>query len=327
MATRESEPSPAATLTSTPPPAPSQVLTPTIVHKTKPNDPKGALSSVTDISTAELADEKNSIGDNFVVNLFERPYTAGDMEYHGYVDIVYSNLIVAPDWIYTVIFLEEDLPDGTEPMYGVEFDLDLDGRGDILISALLPAGPEWTTDGVFVRVDQDGDVGAARPLISDAPVGNQSGFEEIVFLSGQGDDPDLAWVRRDPEESDRIQIAFKTSVLGGDQEFLWGVWADGGKHEPGWFDYNDRFTQEEAGVPVAGSDYYPVNQLALLDSTCRSWFGFDPKGNEPGICYVPQAEGGGNLGWCPIDPTRVVDCSKECYVDCPTNNCIRCQLP
>lgn len=315
--------------TETEAPEPTAAVTPTIHHVVTPDKPDGSLTSLTDISTVEMADEKNAIGDNFIVNLFERPYTAGEMNYYGYVDIIFSSLMVGPKWVYTSIQVQNELPDQADAFYSVEFDLDIDGRGDILVTAALPTGTDWTTNGVYVYKDTDKDVGAERPLFSDAPVEGQNGFDEVVFAEGVANDPDLAWVRRDPEEKDHVQIAFKLSVLEGDGEFLWGVWADGSGQSPTSYDLNDQYTQEEAGVPIVDDADYPLKALALLDSTCRSWFGFEPTGSEPGICYIPKAEGGSGMGWCPQYLNRYVDCVRQCYRVCPSNAqyCIRCRLP
>ena len=78
-----------------------------------PGDPQGAQSSLTDISTKPYITEKRSIGDSYWTNLFERPYTAESMEYHGYLDITYTDLLVASTWMYAIIYLEDKPPESS----------------------------------------------------------------------------------------------------------------------------------------------------------------------------------------------------------------------
>ena len=322
-------PTATASKTASPEPPPAATPTPTIVHVMFPSEPKGAISSVTDISTAPYAEEGVSVGDSYVINLFERPFTAEQMAYRGYLDIVYTSLIVDTTWAYVTIHLEENLPESAGANYGIEIDLDIDGRGDWLIWAALPPNSEWTTDGVGVYKDTDGDVGAATPMRSDAPVKGQNGYEEEVFLAGQGADSDAAWTRRVPEEPKRIQIAFKMSLLNHNQGFLWGIWASEGSENPAWFDYNDYFTLDEAGSPVGENSAYPLKALALLDNTCRSWFGFDPVGDEPGICKLdkPTPEPDDNRGWCKKTEQAHPFCESVCAPQCQWSSCIPCALP
>jgi hypothetical protein len=72
--------------------------------------------------------------------------------------------------------------------------------------------------------------------------------------------------------------------LTGSSGFLWSAWADAGLKAPDYFDYHDMYNQETAGSPYPGSSLYPIKNLALFDNTCRSYFGFEPTGNEPGLC-------------------------------------------
>ena len=41
---------------------------------------------------------------------------------------------------------------------------------------------------------------------------------------------------------------------------------------------------DAAQTSLPGSPLYPIRGIYLFDSTCRSYFGFTPKGNEPGLC-------------------------------------------
>ena len=105
----------------------------------------------------------------------------------------------------------------------------------------------------------------------------------LVFDAGDGDDPDLAWARRHPDEPNSLQFAFKTDLTG-PTGYMWSAWADAGLRAPDYMDYNDHFTAEIAGSPYPGSPLYPLKAVYLVDSTCRSYYGFTPSGDEPGLC-------------------------------------------
>ena len=66
--------------------------------------------------------------------------------------------------------------------------------------------------------------------------------------------------------------------------YLCSVWADDGLKIPDYFDYHDRFSAEEADSPYPGIPLHPIKDLFLYDSTGRSYYGFIPKGYEPGLC-------------------------------------------
>jgi hypothetical protein len=68
------------------------------------------------------------------------------------------------------------------------------------------------------------------------------------------------------------------------------VWTYARVKRPAWLDYNDHFTNEEAGDPASISEYYPIKELYTMDNTCRYAFGFSPTGSEPGICDLPPEE-------------------------------------
>lgn len=268
-------------------PAVEPTATPTVEHSVFPTGPGGIASFMTDRSTASLASERRANADNFEWNLLERPFTANDMDYKDYLDITRGELSLNGPFVYATIYLEGSAPAEAEPWYGVEVDTDLDGHGDWLVMGLLPSNSEWTTDGVRACRDANGDVGGPTPMRADSPNSARDGYEDCVFENGYGIGPDEAWIRRDPGNSNRVQIAFMFSLIGSDGEFLWGAWADEGVKEPGWFDYHDHFTLPEAGSPASNSSEYPLKALALVDNTCRWGYGFQPTGSEPGACYVP----------------------------------------
>lgn len=274
----ESEPT--ATLTLEPP-------TPTVTHVTIPGSPGGVNSFMTDRSSAALASERRSIGDNFDILMFERPFTTTTMDYQGYLDITRGELSAASPWIYVTVSLEQAPPAGSTAWYAVEVDTDIDGRGDFLVVGAAPGRTDWTTDGVQVFRDSNNDVGGANPITANAPPQSGNGYDDRIFDQGQGTDPDLAWIRISPSDPARVQIAFKNAAIGSPDKFVWGVAADDAVKHADWFDYNDHFSPSEAGSPTSGSSLYPVKALASVDNTCRWAYGFTPVGTEPGICPVP----------------------------------------
>ena len=261
--------------------------TPTIAHQIQPSSPGSVSSFMTDRSSAALAAERRANADNFDINFLERPFTTQVMDYQEYLDITRAELSMGSPWVYVTIFLEGPPPAGSEASYGVEVDLDIDGRGDWLVLADAPPDSAWTTDGVRACRDANVDVGGPTPMISDGPHAARDGYEDCVFDSGYGIGPDEAWIRRDPGHADRIQIAFLYSLIGNDGEFMWGAWSDESIKDPAWFDYHDHFTLIEAGSPASESSQYPVKAMASMDNTCRWGYGFVPTGSEPGVCYIP----------------------------------------
>jgi hypothetical protein len=262
-------------------------IAPTIEHVTFPGSPGSISSFMTDRSTRPLASEGRAIADNFDQLLFERPFSAEAMEYKGYLDITRGEISAGSPWFYVIIHLEESAPEGTEPFYGVEIDIDKDGRGDWLIWGLVPPDTEWTTDGVQALQDTNNDVGESTPVIANSPPQSGDGYDNLVFDAGIGPDPDAAWIRRAPNSPTQIHLAFKQTLLGAPGEFLWGVWADEGPQNPAFFDYNDHWNLSQAGSPVSNTSYYPLKELAMVDNSCRWGYGFEPDGSEPGTCYIP----------------------------------------
>ena len=313
-----------------PPEPPAPTPTTEIVHVTFPTGPTTLPSYLTDRSSIEFADEGRTIGDSFIANLFERPFTETEMEYRAYLDITHANIGVEEPWIYFTIHLEGLPPAGTIVTYGAEMDVDIDGRGDYLLSALLPEGTEWTTDGVKVVTDLDEDVGGENPMRSDPPNEAWTGYEEVLFDSGIGEDADSAWIRIHPDKENVIELAIKHAVIGSDRDFMWGVWSDEGVREHTWLDYNDHFTAEEAGSPAIVDEVYPLAALNLVDNTCRWVYGFNPSGEELGICRVPPPPPGE-----PSEETGFLVCRRTggvaaivqvctCEPTCPTAPRIPC---
>lgn len=267
---------------------PTQALTPTIEHLVQPGNPATTQRFLADVSSSGTASEGRALtGDNYRRNRLERPFTAFDMAYRPDLDITRADLALDDNWFYFLISLEGPHPagDGYPGSYAVEFDFNQDGRGDWLLRAMSPGGRLWSTDGVELWLDVNGDVGGEQPLDQDGAASEGDGYETAIFQSGLGEDPDAAWARLSPQGQPIVQIAVKRGLLR-DFSFLWGVWADDGVNDPAFFDYVDRFGESAAGSPLRDSADYPLKEVAAVDNTCRMYYGFTPTGNEPGLCLV-----------------------------------------
>ncbi len=309
---------------------PSQTSTPTPEpeHLIIPRSPSSLHTYISDIVTVDLAKDKTAIGDSFAWSRLERPYTPNRMEYRNYLDIYQVNLSVTEPWIYITFVLIGNLPPEGDIRYSVELDLDHDGRGDFLVMASLPQDTNWTTNNVWVLSDDDEDIGGLYPLYVEEPGQGQNGYEREIFASGVGPDRDLAWVRRDPDHRNQLQMAFKESLTGA-IGFLWSAWSDEGIKDPSLYDFNDHLTYDEAGSPNKGNYRYPVKAVALVDSTCRSWYGFIPNGTEPGLCFTgDQVQNLAGYGWCEVNAKQSGCGTNACLLYCPGNRfCIPCKLP
>jgi hypothetical protein len=221
-------------------------------------------------------------GDSYNINLFERPFTQTDMNYLPQLDIATFQLHEDANWYYVSFDLVGgDMNDPSAINYGVELDTDHDGFGDVLIWAFPPYTPEWLAETVQVYRDTNHDTGGASAEKSDA-VYPGNGYDSLIFDRGQGSDTDLAWVRANPQVSAAVQFAFKRSLAG--NAFMWGVWADSGLRDPAQFNYNDRFTEEQAGSPEKSEKHYPIESIYQVDNTCWTVVGFKPTGYEPHLC-------------------------------------------
>ena len=302
---------------------PSATATAAITHLMTPADtnPKGAL--IYDVDSSGTASQHRApYGDSYNINLFERPFTQKEMAYISSLDINTFQITSDADWYYVFITLIGGNPNDPASIdYGVELDKDHDGFGDVLVWAQPPYTTQWTTDGVKVYTDPNHDTGGASPEKSDANATTAApypgdGYETVIFNQGQGDDPDLAWVRIDPKNPNVVDFAFKQSLAG--PSFMWGVWADAGLKNPGMFNYNDRFTNAQAGSPIASSQYYPIKAIYAVDNTCRAAYGFKPTGYEPGLCPTNAPPAPKATGAAPPPPA----CSKNPPPTCQQSNCL-----
>ncbi len=295
MAARTPSPSAAAT----PPPAvagvgsPSPTATatpsPTVVHQVTPGEPRYA-ERLWDATCEQSATQGPPIvplrGDDYFVNLYERPFDPETQaNYAPELDIRRADIGSDGEWVYVTLELVGPPPQGqpTGVAYGVELDLDLDGRGEWLLWAHAPLSTQWQVAGVRLFHDTNDDVGQARACRADPPQRGDS-YDALVFDAGQGPDPDAAWVRWVPKARPQVQFALHYPVIDRDPAFMWWVWADRGVDQPTWMDYHDHFRPEEAGSPFPNNRYYPAKAVAQVDNTCHWVFGFQPTGDEPCIC-------------------------------------------
>ena len=269
--------------------APTVTPTPPITHLMTPADVNPTGTLIYDVDSSGTASQHRApYGDSYNLNLFERPFTQKDMTYIPSLDINTFQINSDDNWYYVFITLIGSNPnDPVNIDYGVEIDKDRDGFGDVLVWAQPPYTTDWTTNGVKVYTDPNHDTGGASAEKSDANATTSApypgdGYETAIFDQGQGDDPDLAWVRIDPKNPNVVDFAFKQSLAG--PSFMWGVWADAGLKDPSKFNYNDRFTNAQAGSPIASSQYYPISAIYAVDNTCRAAYGFKPTGYEPLVC-------------------------------------------
>jgi hypothetical protein len=294
-----------------------------IQHQATPADlPDQHSAGVGDQDSSGTADQKRAPGgDRFTFGQFERPFNADTMDaYFPYLDIQDASIYQDDTWAYAVITVKgRDASNGMPGRYAVELDLNQDGRGDWLILANHPASTDWTTDGVQVWADKNGDVGGAIVVKADNTTGGD-GYETQVFDQGHGDDADLAWARLPADAPNTVQLAVKRTLLGSDQAYLAGMWAGIDDLNPVLFDLNDHFTHDQAGAAMKDLEYYyPIKQLSELDNTCRMAIGFEPVGNEPGLCSSLVPLQPGNSGSC---AAYAMSCSagKQCCDNVPCIN-------
>ena len=264
-----------------------QPLLPQIVHTITPAEPGGAEQSKDDIDSSKTADEKYALGDSFRLGNFERPFTDTLLEYKPETDLLLIELTSDENFYYfTFSLIDKDASLGyPSAYYGIEFDTDYDGRGDFLLWAPGDGTTEWNTDGVMFLRDSNEDVGGTNPVVPDGHKGN--GYDQVLFARDIQDDPDTAWKRLDPHSSSVIQLAVKVSLIDNNR-FYWKAWSDKSIMDPTRFDYNDWYSEKQAGSPNKNSEYYPLAMLNQMDSTCWAAYNLQPTGTELGGCVVKQ---------------------------------------
>ncbi len=220
--------------------------------------------------------------DQWTYNKIERPFNSNFQDYSPQADISKAQVGYDETWFFAqaiTYFGEVVDPQPMNGTYGIELDLNLDGRGDILILADQP-GDEWDVAGVQVWKDIDTTVGADTPVVSDDENPN-GGYDEMIFDAGVGDDPDLVWARISPDDPNIAQIAFKRSLAGekDKEQFSWIMWAGLIDFSPPDFDYVDTYTR---------TDIY------AFDNTCSWTYGAQLQGlpNQCGIKVKDRPKSG-----------------------------------
>ncbi len=227
--------------------------------------------------------------DDWRINRYERPFNAGTQDkYHPDLDIQYAYLGRDADWYYLRVALYDAQP-GSEFLagtYAMEMDLDVDGRGDLLVLVFGPgkdAGSEWSKEGVQIWADTNNDVGGLVPNFpEDAVVAD--GYDTLIFDQGNGDNPNGAWARAFLTGSAYVELAFRTDYLKGDLDFKWWVWAGYRNYTPAMFEFHDFFSHEKAGDANEGMDFFPIKEFFAVDSSCANMWGSSPNFTDPDFC-------------------------------------------
>src|SRR5688572_20639705 len=260
------------------------------------NLPDNQSGQAGDFDASNVLQSNETIGgDRFTYGRFERPFNANTMDvYFSQLDIVDTKVFQDDTWIFAAIVIKDlSASTSTNDKYAVEIDSNLNGKGDWLILGYKPKSSEWTVNGVQIYQDTNQDVGLDLPTLTDQGlIGNGDGFETMIFDQGQGNDPDSAWVRISPNNGNVIEFAIKQFALGSPAKFLINMWAGTSLLDPALFDINDQFTHEQAGAADKGFPiFYPIKEVSEIDNSCRMAVGFQPTGNEAGLCeaFIPDS--------------------------------------
>jgi hypothetical protein len=302
-------------------PPPTEVA---IQHSVIPvNLPAERSSHAGDYDSSTSAAQKVAAGgDRFTFGRFERPFNANTMDvYFSQLDLVDTYVFQDETWIYGSMTLKDLGSKGESDKYALELDLDLDGKGDWLILVTNPSSTDWSVMGVQAFEDANNDVGDESAMYTDDNVAGD-GFESLVFDQGQGNDPDTAWVRISPVDPNVIEISVKLSVLGNPERYLINMWAGTSLLDPALFDINDHFSHEQAGAADRGLEiFYPIKSVYEIDNSCRMAVGFQPTGQEPGLCEVFIPAGPGQPTGCRLNDTICGNMGPGYYFDAPNCEC------
>jgi hypothetical protein len=288
-ASKETSPPP-TNLPAQPTAAPTQIPPTVQAHILSPINAAGKAQTIHDQVNKNYASERRAYGgDEYRVGRFERPFDS-KMTYLGYLDIVKSTMVrTDPNFIFVTIQVADPVESAVErpAYYGLELDLNLDGRSKYLIRATRPLNEEWSVAGVDVWKSTSSEQPLSQAYTG-IPVTGATGFDVSMLLAGKGDDIDLAWIRMNPGLKDTVEIAFKNSLVGGEKgKFVWRPFTDGAPFEPKLYDLQNSFTLEQAGSPIIGEKDYPLKAVYAVDNTCRVTSGYEATGKEPGICQQP----------------------------------------
>ncbi|MCJ7696275.1 MAG: hypothetical protein MUO40_12750 [Anaerolineaceae bacterium] len=285
------------------PQAPEPTAT-AITHIFTPAEPGWVSKYFYDTDSSTTAANKSAGGgDDYYSNKYERPFSQNDMVYYPDLDIQKAEISVDDNFYYISITVKGLNPTSNSltGTYGAELDTDLDGRGDYLFYCDLPNFTDWSINTVHAFKDANNDVGGTTPTYPDTGT-TGDGYETLIFSTSMLDDPDGLWCRKRAGSDIMVDLAIHKTLIGSPGQFAWGVWTDLGLKQPGSFDYNDHFTFDQAGSPMAGNNYYPIKDIHSLDNTCREAFGFEPSEFIPGMCFVPTP----TPTTAPPDPTATL---------------------
>ena len=264
-----------------------------IQHAARPGSPVYE-QLISDCNTGDLLPDDGELiqpatgCDSWQINRYERPFNAETQDlFFPDLDILTAELGSDGTWFYArlTLFDADESSQALTGTYAIEFDLDFDGRGDVLVKARPPvegAPEDWAVAGVQFLGDSDNDVGNQIPLAPDSP-SLSDGFDTLVFDAGQGEDTDLAWARVLPGETPQLELAFKASALYDDPTFKWWAWSDLGIANPASADYHDTFEHPVAGDPIQGQQYFPAQAIYEVDNTCAQVWGVEPD-DDPELC-------------------------------------------
>jgi hypothetical protein len=272
--TQTSSPLPVALATVTP--APPTATATQISHSTVPGDPTYLSDQVvSDCNTgARVVAGTNQIVtsgcDYWNREWLERPADGPTGAYVPALDIVWGMAGKTDPWIFLKLKVNNlsKIPDGFKA--GFELDDDLDSRGEFLLLATKLTSTTWSTDGVQVWQDKNGDVGGSQAFLYDQ--NTSDGYETKLFDSGVGSDADLAWARISPKDANNIEFAFKSSLLSNPKVFGWWAWTGLANLAPDKFEIVDHEQDASAWN---------------LDNSCSWIFGQKPKeGQLANLCVV-----------------------------------------
>ena len=287
---------------------------------TKPGSP--VLSQVIlDCNTGERVELGTPIQpipgcDSWQINRYERPFNAGPQDqYYPDLDILSASLGQSQYWYYVrlEIFDVAEESGWLDGLYGLELDLDLDGRGDVLITAELLDQEnisEWNNAGVQAWRDTDNDVGNEIPMHPDHAI-NTSGYDE-ASLDPRVSSEDI-WVRAILGKPSFVEIAFKPELIDDDPDFKWWAWVDEGVANPSGYDYHDLLRRDQAGDVYISAPFFPAREIFSVDNTCAAVWGMTPPPDDPSLCINDPLISRTPL-WTPTPP----DCGFDLCNNRPT---------
>ena len=130
-------------------------------------------------------------------------------------------------WGYASITLQKaDANGGLPGQYGVELDLDRDGRGEWLIRVAAPSSTDWSRQGVQAWKETNGDVGGVAIMTADSKPRGGDGYDELVFDEGNSDPTRRRLGAHQPERPERPwNWPSSSTMIGNPKTYAMGAWA------------------------------------------------------------------------------------------------------